>query len=91
MFGAPVLTPTQIVDIDCRHVWKELTNYMEGDLAPELRERVRIHLQGCKHCTAIHDGTRNVVRLLGDEKAIELPRGFSERLFDRLLRDSREG
>ena len=58
---------------------------MEGDLTPEMRDRITRHLEGCKHCTAIYDGTRNVVRLLGDEKAIELPVGFSERLFDRLV------
>jgi len=85
MFGAPVPTPTQIVEIDCRQVWKELTNYMEGDLTPEMRDRVTRHLERCNHCTAIYDGTRNVVRLLGDEKAITLPQGFSERLFDRLV------
>jgi anti-sigma factor (TIGR02949 family) len=84
MFGAPVPTPTQIVEIDCRHVWKELTNYMEGDLTPELRERIAHHLEACKHCTAVYDGTKNVVRLLGDERALELPQGFSQRIYQRL-------
>ena len=83
-------TPTQIVDIDCQQVWKELTNYMEGDLSPEMRDRITQHLKGCKHCTAIYDGTRNVVRLLGDEKSFEFPPGFSERLFDRLVIQSRQ-
>jgi anti-sigma factor (TIGR02949 family) len=91
MVGVFVPIPTNTVEIDCREVWKELSNYMEGDVSSELRERIAIHLQTCKHCTAIHDGTRNVVRLLGDEKAIELPQGFRERLFDRLMRDSRQG
>jgi len=86
-----VPTPTQTAEIDCREVWKELSSYMEGDVSPELRDRIGRHLQTCKHCTAIYDGTRNVVRLLGDEKAIELPQGFSERLFDHLLRDSHQG
>ena len=76
--------PTQFVEIDCRQVWKELTNYIEGDLTPEMRDRIAHHLRGCKHCTAIYDGSRNLVRLLGDEKAIELPQGFSQRLYQRL-------
>ena len=83
-------TPIDTVEIDCRHVWKELTSYMEGDLTPEMRDRITRHLKGCKHCTAVYDGTCNVVRLLGDEKAIELPRGFSGRLFDRLVLQSRQ-
>ena len=85
MVGALVQTPTRVVEIDCRQVWKELTNYMEGDLIPEMRERIAHHLQACRHCKAIYDGTRNVVRLLGDKKSIELPKGFSERLFNRLV------
>lgn len=78
-------TMTRVVEIECRQVWKELTNYMEGDLMPEMRDRITRHLRECRHCTAIYDGTRNVVHLLGDERSIELPEGFSGRLFDRLM------
>lgn len=88
--GASVRIATQIVEIGCQHVWKELTNYMEGDLSPEMRDRIAHHLQGCRHCTAIYDGTRNVVQLLGDKKSIELPKGFSARLFDRLVLQSQQ-
>jgi hypothetical protein len=42
----------------------------------------------CDHCTAVYDGMRNVVRLLGDEKAIELPEGLSERLYKRIVSDA---
>lgn len=82
--------PTRFVEIDCQQVWKELTNYMEGDLAPEMRDRITHHLQECRHCSAIYDGTRNIVQLLGDNQSIELPKGFSKRLFDRLIVQSRE-
>jgi hypothetical protein len=33
----------------------------------------------------VDDGVRNIVRLLGDEEVIELPEGFSQRLYNRLL------
>ena len=82
-------TLTRVVEIECRQVWKELTNYMEGDLMPEMRDRITRHLRECRHCTAIYDGTRNVVHLLGNERSIELPKGFSGRLFDRLMVQSR--
>ena len=78
-------TLTRVVEIECRQVWKELTNYMDGDLMPEMRDRITHHLRECRHCTAIYDGTRNVVHLLSDERSIDLPKGFSERLFDRLM------
>jgi hypothetical protein len=58
---------------------------MEDDLTPRLRFQIEGHLENCSHCTAVHDGMRNVVQLLGDEKAIELPAGFSQRLYKRLF------
>ena len=76
---------TQLLEIDCREVWRELVNYTEGDLMPEMRERITRHLQGCNHCTAVYDGSRNIVRLLGDKNAFELPRGFSRRLYRRFM------
>ena len=75
----------QVVEVDCREVWKEITNYMEGDLTAEMRERVDRHLRECPHCKAVYDGSQNVVRLLGGNSVLELPTGFSQRLHDRLL------
>lgn len=87
----PMKIHSMVVEIDCRQVWKELTNYMEGDLTQEMRDRITRHLQKCKHCTAIYDGTRNIMRLLGHKESIELPKGFSERLFNRLVVQTRQG
>jgi hypothetical protein len=88
IIGTLVPSNPQSVVIACRDVWKELVNYMEGDLTPEMRERIDQHLRGCNHCTAVYDGTHNVVRLLGDDKAIDLPQGFSQRLYQRLTNQS---
>ena len=74
----------KILELDCNEVRRELVGYMEGDLTAELRMRVDHHLRNCKHCTAIYDGAANVVRLIGQEDAIELPKGFSRRLYQRL-------
>jgi hypothetical protein len=66
--------------IRCEEVWLELSNYLEGEIDPNLRTAIEGHLQGCRHCTAVLDGTRNVIRLYGDERMTELPPGFSGRL-----------
>ncbi len=60
-------------------------NYMEEDMTPELRARIDAHLRHCHHCSAVYDGVRNVVQLLGSEQSIELPQGFSQRLHKRLF------
>lgn len=75
----------KIVEIACDEVRSELVNYMEEDLASSLRMRIDQHLKDCGHCRAIYDGARNVVELVGAHGSIELPSGFSQRLYKRFL------
>jgi predicted anti-sigma-YlaC factor YlaD len=89
MIGNVVPPTIQHVEIDCQEIWKQLANYMEGDLTAEARSRIDEHLSGCRHCTAVYDGTRNVVHLLGDTKLLDLPQGFSERLRKTLFEQAR--
>ena len=73
--------------VNCEHVWREVSNYLDGEVAPELRAAIEEHLRGCKHCTAVVEGLRNVVQLYGDERMTEVPLGFSRRLHQRLEGD----
>jgi hypothetical protein len=73
-----------IIEISCVEVWREISNYLEGDVCPELRARIEAHFKSCKHCTAVRDGTRNVVSLIGDGQVFEVPAGFSKRLYSKL-------
>jgi anti-sigma factor RsiW len=86
-----VLNKSSVVEIDCYQVLRELSDYLEADLTPQLRSQIEEHLKGCRHCAAVHDGLRNVVWLLGDEQAIELPEGFSERLYARVMSQAESG
>jgi hypothetical protein len=70
--------------VKCEEVWHEISNYLEGDVSPELQAAIEEHVSGCKSCTAVLDGTRNVVQLYGDERMLEVPLGFSHRLQRRL-------
>lgn len=72
------------IEISCVDVWQEISNYLDGDIDPELRQRMEEHFKVCEHCTAILDGSRNVVKLVGNGKIFELPSGFSARLRKRL-------
>ncbi len=70
--------------VSCEEVWRELSNYLDGDVEPGLRAAMEEHFRACKHCTAVLDGTRNVIQLYGDERMFEMPLGFSQRLHHRL-------
>ncbi len=74
----------RVLTIDCVHVWQENSNYIEGEVNPELRTRMELHFKECKHCSAILDGTRNVVRLVGDGKAFDISDDTRGRLYSKL-------
>jgi anti-sigma factor (TIGR02949 family) len=73
--------------IDCKHVWEHISAYIDGEVDVELRAEIDKHLETCEICSAVLDSTRNVVVLIADGRAFELPTGYSERLHDRLDRE----
>jgi hypothetical protein len=70
--------------VQCEQVWREVSSFLDGELDPGMRVAMEEHFRGCKHCTAVLNGTRNVVQLYGDERMLEVPLGFSQRLHRRL-------
>lgn len=70
--------------LNCRHVWKQISDYIDGTVTPELREAIEEHLSHCRHCAAVLDSTRNILYLVADERTFALPVGYSERLHARL-------
>ena len=74
----------EIISISCQEVQRELANYMEDDISDDLRKRIEQHFVECKGCQATYDSLRNVIRLMADGEILELPEGFSHRLFARI-------
>jgi len=70
--------------LDCKHVWREISNYIDGGLDLSVRASVEEHLAHCRHCAAILDSTHNILYLIADERTFSLPIGFGERLRARL-------
>ena len=72
------------IEISCVEVWREISNYLDEDISVGLRERMEKHFGACAHCTAVLDGTRNVVGLVGDGTLFQMPLGFNKRLYDKI-------
>ena len=70
--------------MNCEQVWREISNYIDGDVDAALRSTMDEHFRTCKRCASVLAGTRNVVELYGDERMLEVPAGFSQRLERRL-------
>jgi hypothetical protein len=78
-----------MVNVNCEQVWHEISNYLEGEVEAALRMAMDEHFRTCKRCASVLEGTRNVIRLYGDERMIEVPAGFGRRLEKRLARNAR--
>jgi predicted anti-sigma-YlaC factor YlaD len=74
----------ELLEISCVEVRRELSNYIEEDVKPALRDRIDVHVNRCGGCRAVYDGVRNVIRLCSGGEVLELPTGFSLRLYRRL-------
>lgn len=74
----------EIVEIECAEVWRQISNYLDDEVDPGLRARMSSHFKECAHCSAVLDGARNVVKLVGDGRTFEIPAGASQRLYKKL-------
>jgi anti-sigma factor RsiW len=72
------------IEIDCEEVWRQISNYIDDELAPDLRAIMASHFKDCAHCSAVLDGTQNVVKLVGDGRAFEIPSTVSKNLYAKL-------
>jgi hypothetical protein len=77
-----------VESLSCEDVWREISNYIDGEVDAALRSEMEEHFKVCKRCASVLAGTRNVVALYGDELMLEVPAGFSRRLEKRLARNA---
>jgi anti-sigma factor RsiW len=80
-----------IVEMTCMQVRALIVDYLDGNLGLDEYIRVDAHLDHCDHCSAIFDGVRNVVVLLGSDELFQVPSGLDERLHDELIRVEARG
>lgn len=76
---------------NCEQVWREISNYVDGEVEPGLRAAMDEHFRGCARCRSVLEGMRNVVQLYGDERMLEVPAGFSRRMEKRLAKNAQGG
>jgi len=75
--------------VSCEQVWQEISDYLDNEIDPTLRSALDAHIGQCPRCTAVVEGTRNVINLYGDERLFPVPMGYSGRLRRRLSSEMR--
>lgn len=72
------------MEVSCHEIWREISNYLDNDVDPRLRERMERHFASCRHCAALIDSTHNMLVLIGDNRAFAIPADFGKRLYGKL-------
>ena len=66
--------------MNCKGVIRELSNYIDGELEPAIKEELERHLSHCEDCTMILDQTKKSIEILCDSQPIPLPADLHHRL-----------
>ena len=66
--------------VSCERLRDELSNFIDGEIDPVLRDQIVAHRAGCRRCAVLHDTLRQVLVIVADERTFEIPVGYGERL-----------
>jgi anti-sigma factor RsiW len=64
----------------CRQVVDKISEYLDGDLDPELVRELERHLEHCEDCRVVVDTTHKTVEVFCHTDPAPLPDDVSERL-----------
>lgn len=59
--------------VSCKHVTRQLSGYIDGQLTPELCAKIEEHLRLCGRCSVLLDTTRKLLFIAGDDKVLNTP------------------
>lgn len=51
----------------------EIGNYLEGDVAAEVRQQLENHLSHCQTCQVLYDSSRKTLKIVTDSGSFDLP------------------
>jgi len=74
----------------CDDVLAELANYLDDDVAAEVRSQLELHLAHCKTCQVLYDSTRKTLIIVTESGSFDLPESVSEGLVSRVMFRIRE-
>ena len=59
--------------ISCADFMAEIGNYLEGDIAQEIRGQLEHHLSHCATCQVVVDSAQKTIRIVTDSGSFDLP------------------
>ena len=80
---------TDHTHMNCESLLADLSEYIDGELPPELCQEIEKHLEGCENCRVVLNTTKRTIDLVRgpNEVPVMVPEDVRERLFKRLNLD----
>ncbi len=77
------------IHVNCETLLRSLSDYIDGELSPELCREIERHLAGCDNCRIVLNTTQRTIDLVRAPAGPQagLPDEVRERLFQRLKLD----
>ena len=71
--------------ISCADFMAAIGEYLEGDVAAEVRVRLEAHLSHCSTCQVVYDSARKTVRVLTESGSFDLPESACKPITERIM------
>lgn len=71
---------------NCRELFAQLSDYIDGDLDPGICEEIDRHMEGCDPCVAFVESLRRTVKLVETHPGEPLPDGLRHELLEQATR-----
>ena len=67
---------------ECEEIRRLASDYLDGDISEEDRQRILNHLEECEHCPTFFETLRATISSLGSLPARAVPRSLKQKLLD---------
>ena len=71
--------------ITCADFMAEIGNYLEDDVADEVRHQLEHHLSHCQTCTILVDSSRKTLKIVTDTGTFDLPATTFKPIAERIM------
>jgi len=71
--------------ISCADFMAAIGDYLEGDVAAEVRLQLEAHLSHCSTCQVVYDSARKTVRILTDRGSFDLPESAARQITEKIM------
>jgi anti-sigma factor (TIGR02949 family) len=68
----------------CRKLFAELSNYLDGDVDPDMRRDLEEHIAKCPNCLVVIDTTQQTIRVFQGCEPYPLPEDMHDKLLGAL-------